>query len=81
MRASKPFAPGWRPAAEPDSGSPFRGRGRQVLEGSLLIGDDLVVHAGGFHLAHGNTLHAPITSRLGATIFLCGASPQIADLF
>ena len=52
-----------------------------VLEGSLLIGDDLVVDAGGFHLAHGNTLHAPITSRLGATIFLRGAAPHIADLF
>jgi quercetin dioxygenase-like cupin family protein len=51
-----------------------------VLDGSVRIGDDLVVRAGGFHLAHKNTLHAVITSEQGATIFLRGASPHIADL-
>ena len=51
-----------------------------VLEGVVCIGDDLIVHAGGFHLAHKNTLHAPITSEGGATMFLRGASPHIADL-
>lgn len=51
-----------------------------VLEGVVRIGDDLVVHAGGFHLAHKDTLHAPITSELGATVFLRGASPHVADL-
>lgn len=51
-----------------------------VLEGVVRIGDDLVVHAGGFHLAHQGTLHAPITSELGATMFLRGASPHVADL-
>ncbi len=51
-----------------------------VLEGVVCVGDDLVVHAGGFHLAHKNTLHAPITSERGATMFLRGASPHMADL-
>jgi quercetin dioxygenase-like cupin family protein len=51
-----------------------------VMEGVVRIGDDLVVRAGGFHLAHKNTLHAPITSELGATMFLRGASPHMADL-
>jgi quercetin dioxygenase-like cupin family protein len=51
-----------------------------VMEGVVRIGDDLVVQAGGFHLAHKNTLHAPITSELGATMFLRGASPHPADL-
>jgi quercetin dioxygenase-like cupin family protein len=51
-----------------------------VLEGVVRIGDELVVHAGGFHLAHKNTLHAPITSEHGATMFLRGASPHMADL-
>jgi quercetin dioxygenase-like cupin family protein len=51
-----------------------------VLEGSLRIGDDLVVHAGGFHLARGGTLHAAIGSDTGATIYLRGAVPEVADL-
>lgn len=51
-----------------------------VMEGVVRIGDDLVVHAGGFHFAHRNTLHAPITSEHGATMFLRGASPHMADL-
>ncbi len=51
-----------------------------VLEGVVCIGDDLEVHAGGFHLARQGTLHAPITSEQGATMFLRGASPHVADL-
>ncbi len=51
-----------------------------VMEGTVRIGNDLVVQAGGFHLAHKNTLHAPITSELGATMYLRGASPHMADL-
>ena len=47
-----------------------------VLEGRLRIGDDLVVEAGGFHLAHRDALHATITSDEGATIFLRGAVPH-----
>ena len=51
-----------------------------VLDGTVRIGDELIVQAGGFHLAHQNTLHAPISSELGATLFLRGASPHVADL-
>lgn len=47
-----------------------------VLEGRLRIGQDLVVDAGGFHLAHRDQLHATITSDNGATIFLRGAIPH-----
>ncbi len=49
-----------------------------VLEGSVRIGTQLVVGAGGFHLARKDALHAPITSDEGATIFLRGASPHPA---
>lgn len=51
-----------------------------VLEGSVLIGATLEVGAGGFHLARRDTLHAPITTVTGATIFLRGASPHPRDL-
>ncbi|MFZ2649375.1 MAG: cupin domain-containing protein [Burkholderiaceae bacterium] len=47
-----------------------------VLEGRLRIGDELVVDAGGFHLAHQDALHAEITSDAGATIYLRGAAPH-----
>lgn len=47
-----------------------------VLEGRLRIGHDLLVDAGGFHLAHQDALHAIITSDEGATIFLRGAVPH-----
>lgn len=49
-----------------------------VLEGQLRIGTDLVVDAGGFHLAHRDALHGVITSDEGATIFLRGAVPHAA---
>ena len=48
-----------------------------VLEGSLRIGAELVVPAGGFHLAPRGALHSAITSDGGATIFLRGAAPEI----
>ncbi|WP_428421517.1 cupin domain-containing protein [Methylibium sp.] len=47
-----------------------------VLEGSLRIGNALVLHAGGFHLARQDALHAAITTDTGATIYLRGASPH-----
>jgi len=47
-----------------------------VLEGAVSIGDGLVVTAGGFHLAHGGTLHAPISSMHGAVVYLRGAAPE-----
>lgn len=49
-----------------------------VLEGRLRIGSDLVVDAGGFHLAHRDALHGVISSDAGATIFLRGAVPHAA---
>jgi hypothetical protein len=51
-----------------------------VLEGVLHIGDDCVVSAGGFHLAHKDSLHAPLSSDEGATLFLRGASPRSEQL-
>jgi quercetin dioxygenase-like cupin family protein len=51
-----------------------------VLEGRVRIGDTLEIGAGGFHLAHRDALHAPISSVDGATIFLRGASPHPAHL-
>jgi quercetin dioxygenase-like cupin family protein len=51
-----------------------------VLEGSVQIGHDLVLSAGGFHLAHKDALHAKITSVGGATIFLRGAVPHPASV-
>ena len=47
-----------------------------VLEGELRIGDSLTIKAGGYHLARGGVLHAPITSAKGALIFLRGAAPE-----
>lgn len=51
-----------------------------VLEGTVCIGDDLVVGAGGFHLAREGLLHASIHAPQGATLFLRGATPQARDL-
>ncbi|HSI60007.1 MAG TPA: cupin domain-containing protein [Ideonella sp.] len=52
-----------------------------VLEGALEIGDELVVRAGGFHMARQGDLHAPIRSPEGAVIYLRGAVPEAAQLF
>ncbi len=49
-----------------------------VMEGELTIGDALTVSAGGYHLALAGSLHAPITSRDGAVIFLRGACPEVS---
>lgn len=51
-----------------------------VLEGTLMIGDELAVPAGGFHLAHRGALHAAVTTVTGATIFLRGAAPEVGLL-
>jgi quercetin dioxygenase-like cupin family protein len=51
-----------------------------VLEGTIQIGTELVVPAGGFHLAQRDSVHAPVSSVAGATIYLQGASPHPADL-
>ncbi len=51
-----------------------------VLEGELQIGATLVVPAGGYHLAPAGSLHAAVTSRSGALLFLHGAVPEAADV-
>jgi anti-sigma factor ChrR (cupin superfamily) len=51
-----------------------------VLEGMIQIGNELLVPAGGFHMAHRDSIHAPVSTVAGATIFLRGASPHPADL-
>ena len=51
-----------------------------VLEGTLQIGADLLVPAGGFHLAHRDSIHATVSTVTGATIYLRGASPHPAEL-
>jgi hypothetical protein len=53
---------------------------RVVLEGVERIGDELVLPDGGFHMALKDTLHAPIRSEQGATLFLRGGSPHVAEL-
>lgn len=50
-----------------------------VLQGTLRIGEDVVVGAGGFHLARRGSLHAAISAPDGATIYLRGAVPHPAD--
>jgi quercetin dioxygenase-like cupin family protein len=47
-----------------------------VLDGTLLVGTHTEVQAGGYHLAHRGALHATVSTRIGATIFLRGAAPQ-----
>ena len=49
-----------------------------VLEGRLRIGQELVVEAGGFHLARQGALHSVIGSDEGAIVFLRGAVPHAA---
>lgn len=47
-----------------------------VLEGSLQVGSRIEVGAGGYHRAHQGALHASLSSRSGATLFLRGAVPE-----
>lgn len=47
-----------------------------VLSGSLQVGSQVEVGPGGYHLAPQGALHAAISSRSGATIFLRGAVPE-----
>ncbi len=51
-----------------------------VLQGSVLVGSHTEVGAGGYHLAHRGALHATVSTRTGATLFLRGAAPQAADV-
>jgi len=51
-----------------------------VLEGRLQIGTRLELGPGSYHLAHAGALHAPIVTPTGATIFLRGAVPDVAQI-
>lgn len=44
-----------------------------VLEGSLRIGDDLVLHAGDFHVGRQGSMHAAASTETGALVYLRGA--------
>lgn len=50
-----------------------------VLEGELRIGEQLVLHAGDYHVGRADVLHAPISTPTGALIFLRGAAPEPAQ--
>lgn len=45
-----------------------------VLEGSVRIGSDLVLHAGDFHVGLRGTTHPVTTSDTGAVVYLRGAA-------
>lgn len=47
-----------------------------VLEGTVRVGTQVEVHAGGYHLAHQGALHAHLHTDTGATLFLRGAVPE-----
>lgn len=45
-----------------------------VLEGTLCIGDDIVLHAGDFHVGRKGSTHALATSDTGALVYLRAAA-------
>jgi quercetin dioxygenase-like cupin family protein len=47
-----------------------------VLDGTLRVGSRIEIGPGGYHLAHQGALHATISTRTGATVFLRGAVPE-----
>lgn len=47
-----------------------------VLEGSIRIGDDLVLHAGDFHVGRRGSRHAATTTDTGALVYLRGARDE-----
>jgi anti-sigma factor ChrR (cupin superfamily) len=47
-----------------------------VLNGTLRIGETLVIRAGDYHLGRASVLHAGISSPEGALVFLRGAGPD-----
>ena len=51
-----------------------------VLDGTLRVGTRSAIGPGAYHLAHPGSLHASISSRDGATVFLRGAVPDTGDL-
>lgn len=51
-----------------------------VLEGILRVGTRIEVGPGGYHLAHRGALHASLSTRGGAVIFLRGAVPDASQI-
>lgn len=49
-----------------------------VLEGTVRIGADLVLHPGDYHLAPRGSAHPPVSSDEGALVYLRGA-PQLHE--
>jgi quercetin dioxygenase-like cupin family protein len=47
-----------------------------VLEGTLKIGQDLVLHAGDFHVGIQGVPHADASTDTGAVVFLREGKPQ-----
>lgn len=45
-----------------------------VLSGSLRIGNDIVLHAGDFHVGRKGSSHAQASTETGALVFLRGAA-------
>lgn len=51
-----------------------------VLEGRLRVGSKTEIGPGGYHLAHRGSLHGPISTATGATVFLRGAVPEAGHI-
>jgi quercetin dioxygenase-like cupin family protein len=51
-----------------------------VVEGRLQIGSTVDIGPGSYHRAHQGALHATVSTRDGATIFLRGAVPEAAHV-
>jgi hypothetical protein len=45
-----------------------------VLEGTLRIGQDIVLHAGDFHMGRKGSVHGDATTETGALVYLRGAA-------
>lgn len=50
-----------------------------VLEGSVRI-DDLLLHAGDFHLAHKGTSHQTVTTTTGAVLYVRGTPASLLNV-
>ena len=48
-----------------------------VLTGVLQVGTRIEIRPGGYHIARRGALHASISTRDGATMFLRGAIPEV----
>ena len=79
--ASIPGQPSlWRLAPGTSVEAHFHDRDEEclVLEGNLLIGDDLLLQPGDFHLARAGSTHESVCTSTGALLYLRGA-PGFVD--